>query len=68
MVTKREFEIISALAVGATAPEVARDLGVSPHTVRAHIRSIYTKLGVASRVELALWVVRQGNGELASDR
>ncbi|MEE3918408.1 helix-turn-helix transcriptional regulator [Micromonospora sp. BRA006-A] len=42
------------LAVGRTKQEAARDLFVSFHTVDTHLRSIYAKLGVHNRVELAL--------------
>jgi DNA-binding NarL/FixJ family response regulator len=51
----REREIVSALVVGATAREVARDYGLSFHTVRTHIRNIYEKTGVSCRVELLTW-------------
>jgi DNA-binding NarL/FixJ family response regulator len=40
-------------ALGATAPEIARSLGVSDSTVRTYLKQIYDKLGIASRVELA---------------
>ena len=51
-ITRREMQIVESLIFGASARDIASDLGVSFHTIRTHIRNIYTKLGVASRVEL----------------
>lgn len=47
--TKRECEILVHLAKGASNKEIARDLGVSPNTVKTHIASIYMKLEVSGR-------------------
>jgi DNA-binding CsgD family transcriptional regulator len=54
-VTAREIEIIDSLVHGATAREIARQLDISFHTVRTHIRNIYLKVGVANRIELLRW-------------
>ena len=54
-ISDREHEIIASLVVGATAQEISRELAISPHTVRTHIRNIYYKLGVANRIELLRW-------------
>jgi DNA-binding CsgD family transcriptional regulator len=51
--TDREREIAELVAAGRTNREVARQLVLSPRTVEAHLRTIYAKLGVRSRVELA---------------
>ncbi len=40
-------------------PEAAQKLGVGEHTVSNYLFRIYEKLGISSRVELALYVVRQ---------
>ena len=45
----REREVLELLAAGAMYKEVARALGVSPNTIRSHIRRIYKKLHVHSR-------------------
>ena len=52
--TQREAEIALGLARGATDAELARDLGISPHTVRHHGESVFAKLGVHLRKALAL--------------
>jgi DNA-binding CsgD family transcriptional regulator len=51
--TAREREIADLVAAGRTNREVAEQLVLSPRTIDAHLRSIYGKLGVRSRVELA---------------
>jgi DNA-binding CsgD family transcriptional regulator len=50
--TTRETQIVMSLVIGETAREVALRLGVSFHTVRTHIKNVYSKLGVVNRVEL----------------
>ncbi len=51
--TAREREIAALVSAGRTNREVAEQLVLSPRTIEAHLRSIYGKLGVRSRVELA---------------
>jgi DNA-binding CsgD family transcriptional regulator len=50
--TAREQEITLALARGLSTQDVAAELFLSAHTVRDHIKSIFSKLGVSSRGEL----------------
>ncbi|MGK5630042.1 LuxR C-terminal-related transcriptional regulator [Streptomyces sp. URMC 123] len=54
--TDREREVL--LLVGAALPNrvIARRLGITERTVKAHVASIVEKLGVASRLEVALVV------------
>ncbi|KWV92634.1 LuxR C-terminal-related transcriptional regulator [Erythrobacter sp. YT30] len=47
--TKRECEILDQLATGSSNKEIARELGVSPNTVKTHIANLYTKLDVTGR-------------------
>lgn len=47
--TTRELEVLRLVATGLTDAQVAERLSVSTRTVNAHLRSIYSKLGVSSR-------------------
>lgn len=58
--TGRELDIFHLLGAGMANKEIARRLGVSVTTVRSHLRSLYDKLGPASRVELALYAAQTG--------
>lgn len=51
--TPRETEVALRLAQGASRKWIARDLGVSPHTVRAQTEKVFTKLGVSTRSAVA---------------
>ncbi len=51
--TDREREILHQVAVGDTDKEVAQRVGVSPATVRVHLRNIYRKLHVSTRTAAA---------------
>lgn len=51
--TPMQRRVASLAAAGATAVEIAAELGRSPDTVREHLSRIYQRLGVASRSELA---------------
>ncbi len=52
--TPRELQIALLLAEGRTTRETAAALFLSPKTVEYHLRHVYTKLGIASRAELAV--------------
>jgi DNA-binding NarL/FixJ family response regulator len=52
--TAREEEILEQLAKGFVTKEIADKLGISPATVRFHLRHIYDKLHVRSRVEAVI--------------
>lgn len=47
-ISPREIDVIRLIAHGYTYAETARRLGVSPHTVAAHVKKAYRKLGVHS--------------------
>jgi DNA-binding CsgD family transcriptional regulator/tetratricopeptide (TPR) repeat protein len=52
--TTSELAVVRLVADGLTNREVAESLFLSPHTVNSHLRHVFTKLGINSRVELAL--------------
>ena len=51
--TTAELAVARLVAEGVTNREVADRLFVSPHTVNSHLRHVFSKLGITSRVELA---------------
>ncbi|MQA98076.1 MAG: LuxR family transcriptional regulator [Streptosporangiales bacterium] len=50
--THREQDVLRLLARGLTTAEITRELGISPHTVRDHVKALFGKVGVRSRAEL----------------
>jgi two-component system nitrate/nitrite response regulator NarL len=54
--TPREVEIISEIKAGSTNRQIALKLSISEETVKRHLSNIFEKLGVSSRLELALLV------------
>jgi two-component system, NarL family, nitrate/nitrite response regulator NarL len=58
--TPRESEIVRLVAQGNGTRRLAEQLGVSEKTVRNHLVSIYDKLDVSDRLELAIYAVRHG--------
>jgi DNA-binding NarL/FixJ family response regulator len=60
--TSREREVLAELAKGRSNREIARALGVSEKTVKAHVSSVLAKLGVQDRTQAALFAVRHDQG------
>lgn len=58
--TARESEVLQLLAQGLANKQIALALGISEHTVKFHISSIYTKLGVTNRTEAVTQGARLG--------
>ena len=58
--TPRMREILGHLLEGRTEKEVARALGLSPHTIHIHVTRMYGRLGVSSRAELFALAYRSG--------
>lgn len=58
--TSRERMILAAVIDGKTNKLIARDLGIQEVTIKAHIRNIFRKLGVANRTEAAKVVYQAG--------
>jgi two-component system, NarL family, nitrate/nitrite response regulator NarL len=57
--TPRELEIISAVVAGYANKEIAQHFKISEDTVKHHLSNIFDKLGVSTRLELALFAVNQ---------
>jgi len=57
LLTKREEDVVRLLAEGLQNREIAKELKLSEHTVKNYLFHIFDKLGVSSRVELALYAV-----------
>ncbi|WP_127502401.1 helix-turn-helix transcriptional regulator [Actinoplanes solisilvae] len=51
--TDAELKVVHLIAAGATNRSAAQQLYLSPHTVNTHVRNVFTKLGISSRVQLA---------------
>ncbi|MEV0160077.1 response regulator [Nonomuraea fuscirosea] len=58
--TDRELDVVRLVAKGRTNQEVAAELFVSLSTVKTHLGSIFAKLGVRNRVEIAAWAWESG--------
>jgi DNA-binding NarL/FixJ family response regulator len=58
--TAREREVLALVADGRSNREIARELGVSEKTVKAHVSAVLAKLGVADRTQAAVFAVRHG--------
>jgi DNA-binding CsgD family transcriptional regulator len=51
--TDTELRVVALVASGLSNPDVAERLFISRYTVESHLKSVYRKLGISSRVELA---------------
>ena len=58
--SEREVEVLRHVAAGLPNKGIARELGISEHTVKFHVGTILGKLGAASRTEAVAIAVRQG--------
>jgi two-component system, NarL family, response regulator LiaR len=58
--TSREDEVLRLITQGKTNQAIAADLGISEKTVEKYLGAIYVKLNVSSRVEAAVYAVREG--------
>jgi PAS domain S-box-containing protein len=63
--TGRELEVLSRLLAGTRVPAIATQLGISPHTVRNHLKSMYRKVGANDQSDLIEQVRALGKGSEA---
>lgn len=55
ILTKRELQIITFLAMGASNQQIAKQLFVSENTVKTHLHNIFKKIEVKNRVQALIW-------------
>jgi len=58
--TEREAEILTLVAKGLRRNDISQMLGISPHTVASHLKTIYGKLNVTTRAEATVEALRMG--------
>jgi DNA-binding NarL/FixJ family response regulator len=58
--TQRERDVLTLVGRGMTNKQVAWRLGISEKTVKAHLGSVFDRLGVQDRTQAALWAQRHG--------
>lgn len=58
--SEREREILRLVATGLSNQQIANQLGISPNTVKVHLRNVFGKISVASRTEATMYAVRAG--------
>lgn len=59
-ISSREFEILKLIVLGKSNAQIAKELFISSHTVKAHVSSIIEKFEVKDRVQVAVKAVREG--------
>jgi DNA-binding NarL/FixJ family response regulator len=56
--TPREAEVLDLVRTGLANKQIARRLGISERTVKAHLTSVFQRIGVVDRTQAALWAER----------
>lgn len=56
--TSREAEVLELVRKGLANKQIARRLGISERTVKAHLTSVFQRIGVADRTQAAIWAER----------
>jgi len=60
LLTSREEQVVALVADGLSNREIARELNLSEHTIKKYLFRIFDKLGISTRVELALYAMKHG--------
>ena len=58
--TPPEADVLRLVRTGLANKQIARRLGISERTVKAHLTSVFQRIGVQDRTQAALWAERQG--------
>jgi len=61
--TPRETEVLAMVRQGLANKQIARRLGISERTVKAHLSSAFQRTGTVDRTQAALWAERHGIGD-----
>lgn len=64
--TEREIEVLRLVAQGRTNTQIAAELCITEHTVKAHLAKILGKLGLDNRVQLAAYAMQRGLASASS--
>ncbi len=56
--TPREAEVLGLVRLGLANKQIARRLGISERTVKAHLTNVFQRIGVVDRTQAALWAER----------
>jgi PAS domain S-box-containing protein len=59
--SNRETDVVRLVALGRSGPEIAEELGISPDTVRTHVRNAMRKVGARSRAHLVAKTLGEGH-------
>lgn len=63
--TQRQRAVAEMVGEGANNKQIARALAITDRTVKAHLTTIFEKLGISDRLQLALYVTNRKNGQQA---
>jgi DNA-binding NarL/FixJ family response regulator len=66
--TEREAEVLRLVAQGLSNQDIAKKLSISDPTVRTHVSNIMSKLHLATRIQAALYALREGLVSLDAER
>jgi DNA-binding NarL/FixJ family response regulator len=58
--TPKQTEILQLMADGLSPPAIAKQLGMSPYTLRTHVQNILTRMGVHTKLEAVAMAIRHG--------
>lgn len=60
LLTHREHEVVSLIGAGLSNKEIAKALGIAPHTAKCHVRNTMEKLSLHSRLQIAAYAHHAG--------